>query len=103
MKRKFQQCIEMALVLDNAYKEDDIVNIWQFDQLWGSTALGFGGLGCSVMTVALTTVVLKTDGNVDVYFGTSKAYTKKMSEPLMNDIRNFRMVAVSDSDKYNLD
>ena len=90
----------MALVLDNTYIEDDIVDIWQFDQAWGSTALGFGG---STLTGALTTVVLKTDGNVDVYFGTRKAYTKKMSEPLMNDIRNFRMVAVSDSDKYNLD
>lgn len=103
MKRKFQERIEMALVLDNAYRENDIDKIWQFDQLWGSTALGLGGIGCSAMTVALTTVVLKTDGNVDVYFGTGKAYTKKMSEPLMNDIRNFRMADVSKSVKYNSD
>ena len=101
MKRKFQERIEMALVLDNAYREDDIVDIWQFDQVWGSTALGFDGIGCSAMTVALTTVVRKTDCNVDIYFGTRKAYTKKMSESLMNDIRNFRMEAVYWSDKYN--
>ena len=44
MKGKFQERIEMALVLDNAYREDDIVDIWQFDQVWDSTALGFGGV-----------------------------------------------------------
>lgn len=103
MKGKFQERIEMAMVLDNAYRENDIVDIWQFDQVWDSTALGFGGIGGSALTGALTTVVLKIDGNVDVYFSTRKAYTKRMSEPLMNDIRNFRMVAVSDSDKYNVD
>ena len=37
--------------------DDDSYEINIFDQLWGSTALGFGGIGGQTMTTA-TTVVL---------------------------------------------
>lgn len=98
---KLQERITVALFLDNRYKDDDITDIWQFDQTWSSTALGFNGCGGDCLTTALTSVVLKTDGNVDVYFGTRKAYTKKISQKIMEDVRKFRMVSVMDSHIYD--
>lgn len=98
---KLQERITIALFLDNIYNNDDIADIWQFDQTWGSTALGFNGIGGSALTSALTSVVLKTDGNVDVYFGTRKAYTKKISQKIMDDVRKFQMASVMDSHIYD--
>lgn len=99
--QRLQERIAVALVLDNIYKEDDVVDIWQFDQSWPSTALGFNACGGDVMTSALTSVILRADGKVDVYFSTKKAYTKKMSPALMEDIRRFRMEPVMNAKKYD--
>lgn len=99
--QRLQERIAVALVLDNIYKEDDVVNIWQFDQSWPSTALGFDACGGDMITVALTSVILRADGKVDVYFGTRKAYTKKISPMLMEDIRRFRMEPVMNANTYD--
>lgn len=99
--QRLQERIAVALVLDNIYKEDDIVDIWQFDQSWPSTALGFNACGGDMITSALTSVILRVDGKVDVYFSTKKAYTMKMSPALMEDIRRFRMEPVMNAHKYN--
>lgn len=98
---KLQERITVALFLDNQYKNDVVEDIWQFDQTWPSTALGFSGCGGDCMTSALTSVVLKTDGTVDVYFSTRKAYTKKLSQKIMDDVRKFRMASVMDSHVYD--
>lgn len=45
-----------------------------FPQLWGSTALGFGGIGGAAMTTAYTTVI-ECYGQYAVYFGGGHAYT----------------------------
>lgn len=47
-----------------------------FPQTWGSTALGFGGIGGAAMTTAQTYVVL-ANGSVFVYFGSRFAYEIK--------------------------
>lgn len=96
-----QERITVALVLDNIYKNDDIIDIWQFAQTWESTALGFNAYGGNMLTTALTSVVLKTDGYVDVYFDTKKAYTKKMSSKLMEDVHRFHMESVTNSHVYD--
>jgi hypothetical protein len=49
---------------------------YSFPQLWGSTALGFGGIGGACMTTAQTVVVMTHDGvgKAAVYFGGRFAY-----------------------------
>jgi hypothetical protein len=52
------------------------VEVVMFPQTWGSTALGYGGIGGSAMTTAYT-VVVSYNGYYCVYFGSSGrlAYT----------------------------
>lgn len=51
------------------------VDVYSFPQSWGSTALGFGGMGGCAVTKAQTTVVMSESGRVAcVYFGTRLAY-----------------------------
>jgi hypothetical protein len=45
-----------------------------FAQTWGSTALGFGGIGGAAMTPAYTVIIHGPDGHLAVYFGTRLAY-----------------------------
>jgi len=45
-----------------------------FPQTWGSTALGYGGLGGAAMTPAYTVVVQGPEGHLAVYWNTSLAY-----------------------------
>lgn len=45
-----------------------------FAQTWGSTALGFGGIGGAAMTPAYTTVVLGPTGEFAVYWSGRFAY-----------------------------
>jgi hypothetical protein len=45
-----------------------------FAQTWGSTALGFGGIGGAAMTPAYTVIVRGPDGHLAVYFGLRLAY-----------------------------
>ena len=42
--------------------------------MWGSTALGFGGMGGSAMTTAYTTVIV-CDQNAAVFFAGRHAYS----------------------------
>ena len=46
----------------------DRVNVIQFYQTWGSTALGFGGVGMASISTADTTIVESEDRWVAVYF-----------------------------------
>lgn len=45
-----------------------------FSQTWGSTALGFGGLGGAAMTAAYTVVIRGPDGTMAVYWAGRFAY-----------------------------
>ena len=53
----------------------DITVAAMFPQTWGSTALGFGGIGGAAMTTAYT-IVIESDltGQYCVYFGGGFAY-----------------------------
>jgi hypothetical protein len=48
-----------------------------FTQMWGSTALGFGGIGGQAMTEAYTVVVQGPDGTCAVYWDGKWAYNVK--------------------------
>lgn len=52
----------------------DISRFSAFDQMWGSTALGFGGIGGCAMTVATTVCVEGPNQDWCVYFGGRFAY-----------------------------
>jgi len=44
------------------------IEVTMFPQMWGSTALGYGGIGGAAMTTAYT-VIIRTAGCWAVYFG----------------------------------
>lgn len=68
-----------------------------FKQTWGSTALGFGGIGGCAMTSAYTTVVLDNyTGWCGVFFGEVLAYKiKNPNQKFYEDMRNGQMVEVA--------
>ena len=83
---------------------DDFV-MYTFTQLWGSTALGFGGVGGQAMTTANTYVFVLECVNQDcfVYFGERFAYSVPFCQTLMDDVRSQRMEPVSRIGKYKGD
>ena len=90
----------MKQVLDvRDYEEGDL---YDFDQTWGSTALGFGGMGGQMMTTARTYVfVPKFHNEAYVFFGSEFAYKiKNPNEKFREDIRNHRMASVMESGRY---
>lgn len=52
----------------SSYKIVDVMDVFVFEQVWGSTALGFGGWGGSTMTSAWTHVVATYEGGVHCLF-----------------------------------
>lgn len=77
------------------HSEYDISVQAMFPQVWGSTALGFGGIGGAAMTTAYT-IVLTSDvqGHYCVYFGSQLAY--KIDRPnrvFFEDVANMSMHA----------
>lgn len=78
----------------------DVEVVAMFPQTWGSTALGFGGIGGAAMTTAYT-IVISCGREYAVYFGGRFAF--KVNDPTENffeDIRNKNIDAVSRTEKY---
>ncbi|KVP17164.1 hypothetical protein [Burkholderia ubonensis] len=66
-----------------------------FAQTWGSTALGFGGIGGAAMSPAYTVVVSGPQGHMAVYWGGRFAYlidpskqTEKQRKAFLQDLGN---------------
>ena len=74
-----------------------------FQQTWGSTALGFGGMGGATMTTAYVTI-FESDhhhGFYAVYFGGRFAYlVERPNEQFFDDVRGFRMADVKSATRY---
>lgn len=72
------------------YPEYDVT---VFSQVWGSTALGFGGIGGCAMTKAYTTVIQEIHtGIFGVFFNNQLAYCiHSPSEKFYEDLRNKNM------------
>ena len=75
-----------------------------FEQTWGSTALGFGGIGGQAMTYARTYVFIPMSINQKcfVYFAGRFAYAVDYSEKFMKDVLGGNMAAVYESGKYKV-
>ena len=73
-----------------------------FEQTWGSTALGFGGIGGQAMTTANTYVFIPVTchQNCFVYFDGRFAYQVPYSKSFMEDVRNHSMKSVNQSRLY---
>lgn len=80
----------------------DDFELYTFEQIWGSTALGFGGIGGQAMTSARTYVFVPVTCNQKcfVYFGGRFAYIADYCEEFKEDIRKQRMEPVSRAGKY---
>lgn len=80
----------------------DDFELHYFTQTWGSTALGFGGVGGQAITTANTYVFIPqfVHQKCFVYFGAGFAYAVPYSQVLMDDVRAQRMESVSRKGKY---
>jgi hypothetical protein len=70
------------------------IDVHLFPQTWGSTALGFGGIGGASMTTGDVVVVMQ-GAAAAVYFAGRHAYTvKRFNEEFFNDMKTQTMAPV---------
>lgn len=101
--------MELMLIQDDILRREKVYStdftIYMFEQIWGSTALGFPGVGGSAMTEATTYVLIpKTEGNyAHVYFGSQFAYkVNNLTDAFMEDLGNCSMASVMEaSSRYD--
>ena len=70
--------------------------IYDFDQTWGSPALGFGGCGGSAMTTARTYILIAKNDlkHAYVYFSGRYAYTAFVNDAFCEDMDKYQMASV---------
>ena len=87
---------------DNSNPTLDDFELYTFGQTWGSTALGFGGIGGQAITSAITYVFIPISINQKcfVYFAGRFAYAVDYSEKFMKDVLDCDMASVAESGKY---
>lgn len=85
---------------DIKYPEFEVLGV--FLQFWGSTALGFGGIGGAAVTSAYTTVIENNKlGYVGVFFGERLAYIiYQPNDKFRDDLKARCMVDVMSYSKY---
>lgn len=84
----------------------EVIEYDSFEQMWGSTALGFSGtVGCDAMTTATTTILKHTrTEKYGVMFGGRLAYVvEEPTEEFFDDVKNHSMVSVANKNKYQID
>lgn len=97
--------MELLLIQDDIIRQEKIYDtdytIHMFEQTWGSTALGFPGVGGSAMTEATTYVLIPKKENTDcahVYFGSQFAYkVNGLTQAFMDDLNNHSMASVMEA------
>lgn len=92
---------DKRIVKSRRHSEYDIEIYSMFPQTWGSTALGFGGMGGAAITTAYTVILHSNKGrDYCVYFNGRFAYRiAKPNEKFYEDMRNRRMASVKDAQK----
>ena len=82
----------------------DDFDIYVFEQVWGDTSLGFGGVGGQAMTAATTYVfVPMIEQKCFVYFAGRFAYAVPYSDKFMEDVKGRKMAAVYEKGKYKIE
>ena len=82
----------------------DDFELHTFEQMWGSTALGFGGVGGQAMITAITYIFIPIGINQKcfVYFAGRFAYAVDYSDKFMKDVLGCNVAAVYKSGKYKV-
>lgn len=76
-------------------------SVVSFPQAWGSTALGFGGIGAQAITTAQTTVITGNRHEVCVYFDTRFAYRiTRPNKQFFEDVAAQHLAPVNRSAQY---
>jgi hypothetical protein len=92
---------DKRIIKSRKHTEDDITVV-MFPQAWGSTTLGFGGIGGQATTTAYT-IVLKSqqEAGYCVYFGGRFAYRiKKPNKKFFEDLHSQYMSKVTEANNY---
>lgn len=80
--------------------KSSVCDIFVFTETWGSTALGFGGIGGSAMTTTWTHVVSTSDGKYHIFFDGRHAYSvENPTEEFKHDLGNRFMKSVEEASK----
>ena len=89
---------------EKPYPTIDDFELYTFEQTWGSTALGFGGVGGQMITSARTYVFIpiSCDQKCFVYFAGKFAYEVDYSEKFMDDVLERNIASVTESGKYKV-
>lgn len=75
------------------------LTIIHFPQTWGSTALGFGGMGGAAMTTAYTTVIICRK-NAAVFFDGRHCYSvDDINDAFQQDVDKRHMRSLSEAEK----
>lgn len=101
IQERFFNSIQGDLIQNDIhYPQFEIIDV--FSQTWGSTALGFDGIGGCAITSAYTTIILNNDLDyVGIFFGERMAYViKHPNEKFVEDIKKRNMCSVENSSKY---
>lgn len=80
--------------------------VYTFPQMWGSTALGFGGIGGQAMTEAYTTVVReRVTNSFVIFFGERPCYSlTDPTEEFFEDLRNLSIAGIDEAmERYKKD
>ncbi len=81
-------------------EKDGILNVFVFVQTWGSTCLGFSGIGGAAMTDAWTHVVQTYSGKFHVFFDGTYAYSVETpTEEFKKDLEKQCMKSVAEANK----
>lgn len=104
ISKMIQQLTEISRQLNDEFHlgyNYDEGKLYDFDQRWGSTALGFDGYGGSAITTERTYVFIPDSRNVAyVFFGSEFAYTANLNDAFRKDLAQHNMAAVRESEKY---
>jgi hypothetical protein len=91
---------ELKYVKKTRHLEVREIDVVMFPQMWGSTALGFGGLGGQAITTAYTVVISHGRTHV-VYFNGRFAYkVERPNELFYAHVKNQDMLPVKDYKSY---
>lgn len=78
------------------------VEVKMFLQTWGSTALGFGGIGGQAMTSAYTVAVFGPMGDAVVYFAGRKAYhVSRPNDEFLTDCASGNLSDLAGCSRYS--
>lgn len=100
IQERFFNAIKEDLKSENVRYPEFEVTV--FSQGWGSTSLGFGGIGGQAMTDAYTTVIQEQRiGWVGVFFGECLAYViKNPAQTFFEDLQKQNMASCNKQSKY---